>query len=130
MNQGSSKEVVDRFIANYIDSVPHLEALLLLWHSRPKQWLPDEIAKRLFIGSDHARNILQDLCRQDLAVSSRDQAGPESYEFKTGESDALVESVDVAYRQELVRISTMIHTKASAAVREFARAFRITKERE
>jgi hypothetical protein len=38
--------------------------------------------------------------------------------------------VDAAYRRDLVRISTMIHAKASSAVREFARAFRLKKERD
>jgi len=33
-----TKEEVDRFILQYIDSVPQLEALLLAWESRPRQW--------------------------------------------------------------------------------------------
>src|SRR5690242_14919188 len=40
---------VDEFILEKIDSVSHLEALLLLWNSRPKQWSPDEIASRLYV---------------------------------------------------------------------------------
>jgi len=44
--------------------------------------------------------------------------------------DALMLQVEVAYRNELIRISRMIHAKAPAAVREFARAFRFKKERD
>jgi hypothetical protein len=29
---------VDQFILVEIDSVPHLEALLLLWNSKPRKW--------------------------------------------------------------------------------------------
>jgi hypothetical protein len=33
----TTKKEVDQFILDEIDSVPHLEALLLLWNTRPKQ---------------------------------------------------------------------------------------------
>jgi hypothetical protein len=38
--------------------------------------------------------------------------------------------VDTAYRREIVRISTMLHSKTSPSVREFARAFRFKKDRD
>ena len=38
--------------------------------------------------------------------------------------------VDFAYRRDLVRISTLIHDKASSPIREFARAFRIRKDKD
>ena len=44
-------------------------------------------------------------------------------------TDALIDSVDKTYRREIVRVSTLIHSKGSSAVRDFARAFRFTKER-
>jgi DNA-binding MarR family transcriptional regulator len=63
----------DRFILEKIDSVPHLEALLLLWNSRPGKWPVGEIAKRLYIPEDRASRILQDLARQSLVFRSRNQ---------------------------------------------------------
>jgi len=36
--------------------------------------------------------------------------------------------VDETYRREVVRVSTLIHSKPSSPVRDFARAFRFTKE--
>ncbi len=41
-----------------------------------------------------------------------------------------MESVDAVYRKEVVRISSLIHSKAPAGVRDFARAFRIKKDKE
>ncbi len=38
-------------------------------------------------------------------------------------------SLDAAYRHDLVRISTIIHLKASSGVREFARAFKLKQEK-
>ena len=101
-----------------------------MWRNRPYQWTSEEMAKRLFVSPDYARNICQDLVRQDLIIAIHGENGIDCYEFKTGENENLMKSVDLAYREELVRISTMIHTKAPAAIREFARAFRIMKERE
>ena len=41
----------------------------------------------------------------------------------------ILKQVEATYRRELVRVANMIHSKAPAAVREFARAFRFTKDR-
>lgn len=130
MTEEFSQEAVNKFLLERIDSVPHLEALLLLWHERFRQWTADDIAKRLFVPSDLARNILQDLVRQNLAKIAKDHQDRDCFEFGPGENESMVNAIDVVYRRELVRISNLIHSKASAAVREFARAFRITKERE
>jgi len=121
---------VYRFIADRIDSVPHLEALLLLWNSRPSKWSAEDLAKRLYTGRDAARTLLQDLTREDLIVAFPGPAEQYFYETKSPETERTIELVDVTYRKQVVRISTMIHSKASSAVRDFARAFRFKKERE
>ena len=129
MSEEWVRQAVDQFILNEIDSVPHLEALLLLWNTRPKQWPVDEMAKALYVPSDLAQRILQELARRGLIAT---QAEPERYSYvpQSDETEALMKSVDEIYRRELVRISRMIHGKAPSAVREFARAFRFTKEKE
>jgi len=121
---------VFRFILEEIDSVPHLEALLLLWHNRAQPWAVPGVAKRLYVNPDTARQLLLDLHRRHLIATV--PGSTELYRFDAGspEKDRLIGEVDATYRRELVRISTIIHSKASTAVREFAKAFRITKERE
>ncbi|HEX4075976.1 MAG TPA: hypothetical protein VHX49_11300 [Candidatus Acidoferrales bacterium] len=121
---------VDRFIADKIDSVPHLEALLLLWNSRPSKWSAEDLAKRLYTERDAARTLLQDLTREDLIVTFPGPAEQYYYESRSPEREGIIELVDATYRKHVVRISTMIHSKASSAVRDFARAFRFKKERE
>jgi hypothetical protein len=118
------REQVDQFILEEIDSVPHLEALLLLWNSRPKQWPMLEMAKALYISPDRAQPVLQDLIRSGFVLLL---AGEYAYDESYRRSD-LIEKVDRMYRRELVRISTMIHHNPSAAVRAFARAFRFKKD--
>lgn len=125
-----SEEEVYRFILHQIDSVPQMEALLLLWESRPKQWPEDEIAKRLYVAPDLARNILQDLVRRRVLAAGAQSPKRYRYESKSEALDHLVEAVVATYRSDLVRVSTFIHTKASSAVRDFAQAFKFTKERD
>jgi hypothetical protein len=115
---------VDQFILEKIDSVPHLEALLLLWKTRPKLWSDEDMAQALYISVDRARTILFDLKQGDLVTLQA-----ERFSYRSGSRrDLLIEEVDSTYRRELVRVSNMIHSKAPSAVREFARAFRFKKD--
>jgi hypothetical protein len=119
---------VDEFVLEKIDSVSHLEALLLLWNSRPKEWSPEELARRIYVDTKIARELLADLQRSDLIVAVSNSDESYCYETKSEERDLLIGSVDATYRQQIVRISNLIHSKGSSAVRDFARAFRFTKK--
>ncbi len=57
---------VDQFILDEIDSVPHLEALLLVWSRRPKRWSTEEMARELYVQPERAAKILQDLVNRSL----------------------------------------------------------------
>ena len=118
------------FILRYIDSVPQLEALMLLWNSRPVGWTIDELASRLYLSKDRIGDLLRDLIRLHFVAEKQASSPKYSYFAGSDEQDEMMRQVDAAYRHDLVRISTMIHSKASSAVREFARAFRFKKEQE
>ena len=115
------------FIQNKIDTDPHLEALMHLWNSRTVGWTCAELGSRLYIPLDKVDNVLRDLVLMQLITESSTEPFKYSYVSKTPEQDELMRMVDTAYRQDLVRISTMIHSKASPAAREFARAFLFKK---
>lgn len=119
-----------RFIYENIESVPQLEALMLLWNSRPVGWTAEELASRLYVPEETVEALLRDLVR--LNMIARVEGAPVKYRYHAGaeQQDRLMAEVDSQYRRDLVRISTMIHSKASQAVREFSRAFRFKKERE
>ncbi|HEU4983208.1 MAG TPA: hypothetical protein VFT88_11055 [Acidobacteriaceae bacterium] len=118
------------FILENIDSVPQLEALVLLWNSRPVAWSCEELASRLYLPAEKVAGLLQGLVR--LRLVARLDGPPQKYAYfpLSDEQNEMMRVVDSAYRRDLVRISTMIHSKASPAVREFARAFRFKKERD
>lgn len=115
---------VDQFILAEIDSVPHLEGLLLLWNSRPRKWLLEEVAKALYLPLDETKYLLNDLKQRGfLKTDSECYFYDQQYQ-----REELIEEVAKTYRKELIRISRMIHSKASASVREFARAFKLKKD--
>ena len=121
-----SKTDIDNFVLDEIDSVPHLEALLILRSQAPKPLSPEEASEQLYIPLPRALGVLQDLVRRNLAQATDDGR---NYSYAaSGNRDLLIAQVEITYRRELLRISNMIHSKASPAVRDFARAFRITKD--
>lgn len=124
------EDKVYTFILDQIETVPHLEALLLLWNSRPQPWTVENLAKRLYVATDVVDELLKDLVGRGLIVCV--PATPDGYRYESSSiaQDQLLATLDLTYRRETVRISTMIHSKPSSSVRQFARAFRFTKERE
>jgi DNA-binding MarR family transcriptional regulator len=124
-----SKKEVDSFILNEIESVPHIEALLILRNRRSESFSIEQIAAQLYIPPESAQNILQDLVRRALVTSLSEEDSRYQYS-SSPEREALMQEVEITYRRELVRVANMIHSKASNAVRDFARAFRITKEKD
>jgi hypothetical protein len=115
---------VDRFILDQIDTVPHIEALLILWRGRPRHLSIEELAALLYLPPERTRQLLTDLEQRALVVSTE-----QGWTYNPAHPhDPLMEDVDRTWRQELVRVSNMIHSKASPSVREFARAFRFRKD--
>lgn len=119
-----------KFILENVDSVPHLEALMLLWNSRPVGWTSQELASRLYISPEGVNDLLRDLVGLRLVMESHGSHPKYSYFPRSEDQDNMMLLVDAAHRRDLIRISTMIHSKTPSAVREFARAFRFKKERD
>ncbi|HEY4054093.1 MAG TPA: hypothetical protein VGL74_10130 [Terriglobales bacterium] len=119
---------VDQFILEQIDTIPHLEALLLVWNRRPKAWSLEEMAQSLYVPADLAAKVLKDLAQRDLIEET--DSGSYQYKSHSAEKDALIAEVSETYRRQLIRVSRMIHAKAPSAMRDFAQAFRFTKEKD
>jgi hypothetical protein len=122
------RQQVDRFIVDEIDSVPQLEALLLFWKYRPKAWSSESMARALYVSPEVSQEILRHLAQRRLIAEVEGTSGEFALHADSEEKERLLASLDAIYRRELVRISNMIHSKASRAVRDFANAFRLKKE--
>jgi hypothetical protein len=116
-----------RFIAENIDSVPHLEALLLLSEHPGQSWSAEQVAARIYVRVDKAESILAALHRRRLVEHDADL--PDTYVFSAADDrHQLVAEVNGTYRANVVVVTRFIHENASASVREFARAFDFKKD--
>ena len=114
------------FISRRIDSVPHLEALLLFLENPDTQWSAAQIAARVYVSRDSARQILLDLERHGFIRA--ESADGFRYQPDWDEAQLLPRVAEV-YSKHLVKVAELIHAKsAPSAVEEFARAFKFTKK--
>jgi hypothetical protein len=125
MTAGAIDPAVEQFLLDSIDTVPHLEALLLLFQSPTTVWTVVELAARIYVNEKQAGAILEDLTRRSLIV--RSEQAPTTYQYipRSPEQAALLGLVAHTYRTQLVQLTRFIHSNASASVRDFARAFRL-----
>lgn len=116
---------IEQFLLDSIDTVPHLEALLLLFQSPAVVWTVAELAARIYVNEKQAAGILDDLTRRTLI--SRVEQSPPKYQYAPGsrQQRELIDKVARTYRTQLVQVTRFIHSNASASVRDFARAFRL-----
>ena len=125
MTAGAIDPAVERFLLDSIDTVPHLEALLLLFKSPTTAWTDVELAARIYVNEKQASGILEDLTRRSLIA--RIEQHPARYQYipRSPAQSALLEQVAQSYRTQLVQLTRFIHSNASGSVRDFARAFRL-----
>ena len=76
-----SEEKVYTFVLDQIETVPHLEALLLLWNSRPQPWTVENLAKRLYVSTEIVDALLEDLVRRGLIVCV--EGAPDGYRYES-----------------------------------------------
>lgn len=125
MTSGAIANDVERFLLDSIDTIPHLEALLLIFQAPASSWAVDEVAARIYVTQKEAGAILEDLARRSLIA--RVEQVPAKYQF-VGRSEAqtqFLQTVADTYRTQLVRVTRLVHSNASSQVRDFARAFLI-----
>ena len=104
MTAGAIDPAVERFILDSIDTVPHLEALLLLFQAPATVWTVVELAARIYVNDKQASAILEDLTRRSLIA--RDEQTPPTYQYLTHspEQTALLDKVARSYRTQLVQV--------------------------
>ena len=117
-----------QFVVDHLDTIPHLEALLLIWQNQDTRWTADLLAGRIYVSHPVARNVLSDLYRRG-ALSSEGGFDP-IYLFR-GSWDSerqMLPRLAELYRRQLVQITKLIHSRSSLSAREFARAFQIKND--
>jgi hypothetical protein len=129
MSDEAIADDVFAFIEQCIDSVPQLEALLLLWEDPARGWSAAELAARIYVEPSAAAGVLHALQRRQLAHPLPGSDARWGYDAAWDVSGKQMAAVASAYRRHTVRLATFIHSGGSSSVREFARAFDFKKER-
>jgi hypothetical protein len=113
------------FILRYIDSVAHLEALLLLRANPQTPWEVSTVAARLYTAEKQAAEVLVQLCNDGLLVCGN---GLYRYANQSAENVAMIDDLATAYAKQLIPITNLIHGKPRR-IRQFADAFKFRKDR-
>lgn len=117
-----------RFLEENIDSVPQLETLLMMCEERGRSWLISEVAARNYTTEQRAADTLNTLQRRGLVSS---EESPPRFRFNPANDEvrALIADLARCYQRNLLAVTALIHSKPSASVKEFARAFDLKKDR-
>jgi hypothetical protein len=115
-----------QFIAQHVESLAQLEALLILRQNSEQRWRSPELAQRLYITPDMCEAILADLERRGFAARTAD--GAYFYQPRDGAADKLIDDLATIYQQRRVAVITEIYSKPVTKVQTFADAFRLRRE--
>src|SRR5262245_7022975 len=106
-----------RCIDQYIDTVPHLESLLLLEQCASEWWSVEQLAARIYVPPSVARVILEDLTRHGM---TQVQGNPLLYAFDP-QWDAqrqILARLAHTYSTHLRQVAALIHSKGPRSVRD------------
>jgi hypothetical protein len=117
-----------RFLEECIDSVPQLEALLIMFDDPQRRWAVPDISARTYVSHAEASKIFDRLGRREL-IHSDDSGEHFQIQLADGAKRALLEDVARTYRANLTQIATFIHEKPPSSLKEFARAFDLKRDR-
>jgi hypothetical protein len=117
-----------RFLEGNIDTVAQLETLLMMSDEPDRSWLIADVASRNYIAEQRATDTLHALQRRGLVSSVE---SPPCFRFDPASEGvrAVVADLGRCYQKNLSRITELIHSKPSASIKEFARAFDMKKDR-
>jgi hypothetical protein len=116
-----------QFIAQNIESLAQLEALLMLRSESQRTWGPAELAQRLYITPEMCQALLVDLHRRGFIEAGADGECCR-YHARDAGADRLLGDLAALYQQRRVAVITEIYSKPVTKVQTFADAFRLRKE--
>jgi hypothetical protein len=128
MRNEAIPEAVRQFLLEYIDSVPQLEALLLMRESPAEDWTSEMVLKRLYINPPAASDVLAALCARGLLVPVRNSTSAYRYCPRAAELASVVDCLAETYRLQLIPVTNLIHSKSSSSIQRFADAFRMRRD--
>jgi hypothetical protein len=118
---------IRQFIAQQIDSLAQLEALLLMRREPNRSWRAEDLARSLYLSDEMCRGMFEEFERRRFVTS---QAGEGTYAYSCSDlqNDALLGTLATLYQERRVAVISEIYSNPVAKVQTFADAFRLRKE--
>jgi hypothetical protein len=112
---------VHRFLLTSIETVPHLELLVLLWREQ-RPFTTEELSRRLYLGPVATRALADDLVDAELLDRV---AGDDLFQVRTEPQELrkLLQDVDMTYSRNLRQVAELIHNNTERRAHKFSRAF-------
>lgn len=125
MTDGVIPNDARQFLLRNIDSVAQWEGLLWLRGHPDSAWDATKVARHLYISETETAALLDGLAERHIVVVEDGRLY--RYKPETPEMDALIAQCADLYRQYLIPVTKIIHSKPKR-VQAFADAFRIRKD--
>jgi hypothetical protein len=119
---------VAEFVIEKIDSVAHMEALLLLRRNSKEKWSIPGLSERLYVSRNRAAELLARLCAQGIVAADPGDRSLYQYRPNSPELHQILNRVADTYAKHLVSVTNLIHSRPRIRVQEFADAFKFRKD--
>jgi hypothetical protein len=129
LSEEALPEPVILLLLDVIQSVEHLEVLLLLASTATRSWTADAVARELRGSPRSAARWLADLVTRGFAAAATDAPDAFRYAPATPALAAQVEATAACYAVRRVAVIETIFAKPVARMQTFARAFRLREDR-
>jgi hypothetical protein len=127
-----SNEIVPAEIASFvlekIDSVGHLELLLLLRSTPNRSWSVRELAARLYITEQQTTELIVRLWTHGFITSQAGEPPLYQYHPTSIEIRNKVDRLAELYAKHSLPLTNLIYAKPKIRVQQFADAFKIRKD--
>jgi DNA-binding MarR family transcriptional regulator len=119
---------LEQFLAQQIESLAELEALLLIRKQPEHQWNCDDMSRQLYITADMCAGLLAELERRGFLRRVPDTDGSYQYHPASPDLDRLLGELAALYQERRVAVITQIYSRPVKKVQTFADAFRLRRE--
>lgn len=121
-------EEVKTFLADNINSIAELEALLLLREERHRRWTSPAVAERIYTDEPLTLALLLHLTHRGFLTA--DDRTPPTFQYQPRNQplSRLLDQLAEAYAKYLVPVTALVHQKSRRNIEGFADAFKFTKE--
>ena len=129
MSESGFSEELDKFIASEIQSLEQLEILLLLSGNPHRWWSAKAVYDVVKSSPGSVQDRLEEMARRE--VLKKETEGEIRYQFSPTDDSLwkVVSELREAYKERSVKIVQAIYSKPPDGVQEFARAFRVRKDK-